>query len=91
MKTIRAIIDTLLFLVALILFFIWIYFAYLLYLDATPRGLIGLSAISQYSPEETVYSNVGFVLPITLSVLLFVLFLKRSFIRMMCSSFHGNE
>jgi len=81
MKTIRAIIDTLLFLVALILFFIWIYFAYLLYLDATPRGLLGLTAISQYSPEETVYSIVGFVLPITLSVLLFVLLYKSGYFK----------
>ena len=81
MGFIKTFLGTLLFIIALLLFFTWIFIAYAIYVDASPRGLLGISSIGLYSEQELQTTLFAFVIPPTISLVLFVLLFKIGYFK----------
>lgn len=76
---IKMAVGTILFLVAVLLFFFWLYILYALYVDSTPSGLFNIKGVNFYTKEERVFMIGAFIVPPTISLFLFFLLWKTNF------------
>ena len=76
---IKMAVGTILFIVAVLLLLFWCVILYTLYVDSTPSGLLNIKAVTMYTEDEKLFALIGFIVPPTISLCLFLLLWKTNF------------